>query len=161
MDSIEYRPIGIVHSPFRDPKGTPIQARSDKGTEAKVEVFREYSEGLADLDGFSHAILILHFHLSKKAGLKQKPFLDDLERGIFSIRSPSRPNPIGISVVRILGIDDNIVTIRGIDIIDGTPLLDIKPYVPEFDAFRVERIGWLEGKIGKLSETKDDGRFSE
>jgi tRNA-Thr(GGU) m(6)t(6)A37 methyltransferase TsaA len=155
-----YKPIGIVHSPFKDPRGTPIQAVSDKDTEATIEVFEEYAEGLQDLDGFSHAILLLHFHLSKKAELKQKPFLDDRERGVFSIRSPSRPNPIGISVVKIVSIDDNIVTIRGIDILDGTPLLDIKPYVPEFDAIRVERIGWLEGKLEKLSETSDDGRFS-
>jgi len=159
MDKIEYKPIGIIHSPFKEPKGTPIQPTAAKGVDGVVEVFPEYIEGLKDLDGFSHIILIYHFHLSKKFSLKVKPFMDNRMHGIFSIRAPSRPNPIGISIVRLIKIEKNTLYIRDVDIIDGTPLLDIKPYVPEFDVRRVNRRGWLEKNVNKLSISKDDGRF--
>ena len=159
MDEIRYKPIGIIHSPFKEPKGTPIQPTAAKGVDGAVEVFPEYVEGLKDLDGFSHIILIYHFHLSRKFSLKVKPFMDDQIRGVFSTRAPSRPNPIGISVVRLIKIEKNVLHIRDVDIIDGTPLLDIKPYVPEFDVRVVDKIGWLERNVNKLSISKDDGRF--
>jgi len=159
MDEIRYKPIGIIHSPFKEPKGTPIQPTAAKGVDGAVEVFPEYVEGLKDLDGFSHIILIYHFHLSRKFSLKVKPFMDNQIRGVFSTRAPSRPNPIGISVVRLIKIEENILHIRDVDIIDGTPLLDIKPYVPEFDVRVVDKIGWLERNVNKLSISKDDGRF--
>lgn len=159
MDEVRYKPIGVIHSPFKEPKGTPIQPTAAKDVEGFVEVFPEYAEGLKDLDGFSHIILIYHFHLVKKPSLKVKPFMDTQVHGVFSTRAPSRPNPIGISVVRLIGVKGNLLHIRDVDVVDGTPLLDIKPYVPEFDARKAERIGWLEKNIHKLSASKDDGRF--
>jgi tRNA-Thr(GGU) m(6)t(6)A37 methyltransferase TsaA len=161
VSEIKYRPIGMVHSPFKEPKGTPIQPASARGVQGSIEIFPQYAEGLKDLEGFSHIILIFHFHLSKEAALLQKPYMDTETHGVFAIRSPSRPNPIGISVVRLIGIDGNTLHIQDVDIIDGTPLLDIKPYVPEFDARQEIRIGWLEKKVHKLPASKDDGRFKK
>ncbi len=159
MNEIKYKPIGIIHSPFKEPKGTPIQPAGAKDINGKVELFPEYTEGLKDLRGFSHIILIYHFHLSKKAPLKVKPYMDNKAHGVFAMRGPARPNPIGISVVRLIKIEKNILYIRDVDIVDGTPLLDIKPYIPEFDIRKVEKIGWLKKNVNRLSITKDDGRF--
>ncbi len=157
---IRYKPIGIIHSPFEEPKGTPIQPTAAKGVEGTVEVFPEYADGLKDLEGFSHIILIYHFHLSRRSSLKVKPYMDDQIRGVFSTRAPSRPNPIGISAVRLVKVEGNILRVQDIDIVDGTPLLDIKPYVPEFDVRDAEKIGWLEKNVHKLSASRDDGRFN-
>jgi len=159
MNEIMYRPIGIIYSPYKEPRGIPIQPTAAKDIEGIIEIFPEYTEGLKDIQGFSHIILIYHLHLSKEFSLKVKPYMDDNMRGVFATRSPSRPNPIGISIVRLNKVDNNILYIRNIDIVNGTPLLDIKPYVPEFDIWKVERIGWLDKKINKLSKVKDDGRF--
>ncbi|HJH28491.1 MAG TPA: tRNA (N6-threonylcarbamoyladenosine(37)-N6)-methyltransferase TrmO [Methanosarcinaceae archaeon] len=159
MDEIKYKPIGIIHSPFKKPKGTPIQPTAAKGVDGQVEVFSEYAEGLEDVDGFSHIILMFHFHLSKKPSLKVKPFMDDKMRGVFATRAPSRPNSIGISIVRLVKIEGNILHIQDVDMIDGTPLLDIKPYVCEFDTKEVDKIGWLENNVHKLPTSNDDGRF--
>jgi len=161
MNEIKYKPIGIIHSPFKEPKGTPIQPAGAKGINGIVEIFPEYTEGLKDIEGFSHIILLYHFHLSKVSTLLAKPYMDNEMRGVFAMRGPSRPNPIGISVVRLVKIEGNVLYIQDIDIVDGTPLLDIKPYVPKFDIRQVERIGWLESNIHKLSQSKDDGRFAE
>ena len=160
-NEIAYRPIGIVHSPFKEAYGTPIQSVSAHDTEGVVEVFPEYAAGLEDIDGFSHIILIYHFHLCKKFSLRVKPFLDDPSHGVFATRAPARPNPIGISIVRLIRVEKERLYIQDVDIVDGTPLLDIKPYVPEFDKREAERKGWLEGNLGKLYEMKDDGRFVE
>jgi len=159
MNEIKYKPIGVIHSPFKEPKGTPIQPAGAENIAGTVELFPEYVEGLKDLEGFSHIILIYHFHLSKEVSLKARPYMDNEARGIFAMRGPSRPNPIGISVVRLVGVEENILHIRDVDIVDGTPLLDIKPYVPEFDTRKVEKVGWLEKSVHKLSKTKDNGRF--
>ena len=159
-DSIAYVPIGVVHSRFKEPKGVPIQSAAAKGIEGTVEVFPEYVEGLEDLEGFSHIILIYHFHLSRHSTLKVKPYMDDRMHGVFATRAPARPNPIGISVVRLVGIEKNVLYIQDVDIVDGTPLLDIKPYVPGFDVRKVDKIGWLEKNVGKLPNSTDDGRFS-
>ncbi len=159
MNEVKYKQIGTIHSPFREPKGTPIQPTAAKGTYGRVEVFQEYNEGLKDLDGFSYVILVYHLHLSTESSLQVKPFLDDQIHGVFSTRAPNRPNPIGISIVRLVKIEGNILRIKDLDIIDGTPLLDIKPYVPEFDMREAKKIGWLEKNISKLSTLKDDGRF--
>jgi tRNA-Thr(GGU) m(6)t(6)A37 methyltransferase TsaA len=159
VNTIEYNPIGVIHSPFQEPKGTPIQPRGGKGIGGTVEVFPRFADGLKDLDGFSHIILIYHFHQSQGYSLEVKPYLDDRKHGVFATRAPSRPNSIGVSVVRLDKIEGNVLHIRDIDIIDGTPLLDIKPYVPEIDAREVVRIGWLEGKVSKFGEAVDDGRF--
>ena len=133
MVSIEYQPIGKIHSPFKTAKGTPIQPSAAKGARGEVEVFAEFAEGLQDLAEFSHIYLIYHFHLSKKFSLKIIPFLDEKQRGLFATRAPSRPNPIGVSVVRLLEIKQQNLYILDIEVIDGTPLLDIKPYIPAFD----------------------------
>jgi tRNA-Thr(GGU) m(6)t(6)A37 methyltransferase TsaA len=161
MDEIVYRPIGVIHSPFKEPRGTPIQPPGAGGVAGSVEVFSEYAEGLKDLDGFSHIILVYHFHLAKPPSLLVKPFMDDEPHGIFAIRAPSRPNPVGISVVRLVKIEANVLHVEDVDIVDGTPLLDIKPYVPEFDPPDVERRGWLEKNVRKLPSSRDDGRFAE
>jgi len=159
MNEIRYKPIGIIHSPFKEPKGTPIQPPGAQGVEGTVEVFAEYAEGLKDVEGFSHIILIYHFHLSRRSPLKVKPYMDREEHGVFAMRGPSRPNAIGLSVVHLVGMKGNLLRIQDVDIVDGTPLLDIKPYVPRFDNREVERIGWLEKNVYKLPTSKDDGRF--
>jgi len=156
---IEYTPIGIIHTPYKTPAGTPIQPTGAGGVEAKVEVFSEYADGLTDLKGFSHIILLYLFHLSKEFKLKVKPFLDDQLRGLFATRAPARPNPLGMSVVRLVRIDDTVLYIKDIDVVDQTPLLDIKPYIPAFDIRKVDATGWMGEKVKKLNKTKDDGRF--
>jgi tRNA-Thr(GGU) m(6)t(6)A37 methyltransferase TsaA len=161
MNEIEYKPIGVIHSPFKAPKGTPIQPAGAKGSDGTVEIFPEYAEGLRDIEGFSHIILLYHFHLSKGTTSIVKPFMDNETHGVFAMRGPSRPNPIGISVVRLVKVGGNKLHIQDVDIVDGTPLLDIKPYIPEFDIREVERIGWLEKSVHKLSASKDNGRFTE
>ena len=159
MNEIKYIQIGIIHSPFKEPKGTPIQPIAAQGIDGTVEVFQEYTEGLKDIDGFSHVILVYHFHLSKESSLKVKPFMDNQTHGVFSTRAPNRPNPIGISVVQLVKIEGNILQVKDLDIVDGTPLLDIKPYVPEFDIRDAKKKGWLEKNVSKLPTSKDDGRF--
>ena len=154
MDTIRYKSIGIIHSPFNEPSEAPIQATIAKDIQGTVDIFPEYAEGLTDIEGFSHIILIYHFHLSRKFALKVKPYLDNELRGVFATRAPSRPNPIGVSVVRLIKVEREKLHIRDVDIIDGTPLLDIKPYVPEFDTREKEKIGWLANKMIKLNENK-------
>ena len=154
-----FHPIGVIHSPFKKPKGVPIQPIFAKDVDGKVEVFPEYKDGLKDLEGFSHIILIYYFHKAKEAKLIVKPFLDPEPRGVFATRAPSRPNPIGISVVRLLRIESNILYVSELDIIDNTPLLDIKPYVPKFDVKKRARAGWLEKRTERPIRSTDDGRF--
>jgi len=154
MDAIRYKSIGIIHSPFKEPYEAPIQSTLAKDIQGTVDIFPEYAEGLTDIEGFSHIILIYHFHLSRKFALKVKPYLDNELRGVFATRAPSRPNPIGVSVVRLIKVEREKLHIRDVDIIDGTPLLDIKPYVPEFDTREKEKIGWLANKMIKLNENK-------
>jgi len=161
MNEIRYKPIGIVHSPFKEPKGTPIQPAGAKEINGTVEIFLRYAEGLKDIEDFSHIILLYHFHLSRESALIAKPFMDDETHGVFAMRGPSRPNPIGISVVRLVKIDRNVLYIKDVDIVDGTPILDIKPYISEFDIREVEKIGWLEKNVNKLLTSKDNGRFTE
>ena len=159
MNKFRLKQIGIIHSPYKEPKGTPIQPVSGEAVEGEVEVFRKYRKGLKDLDGFSHVILIYFFHLILKSQLRVIPYMDKRSHGVFSTRAPGRPNPIGISVVELLDIDKNILRVRDLDIVDGTPLLDIKPYVPDFDRRPDAKIGWLENHIQNLRYTKDDERF--
>ena len=156
---IELTPIGIIHSPFKEPEDMPIQPAGAAGVKGTVEVFEEFHPGLNDLDGFSHIFLLYHFHRSRSFNLQVVPFMDSETRGLFATRAPKRPNPIGISVVRLDKIEDGLLHIQNLDILDGTPLLDIKPYVPEFDAPLEVRTGWLE-KAGKtVSSQKSDDRF--
>ena len=157
---VEYHPIGIIHSPFKKIEGMPIQPVGASSAQGRVKVFPEYAEGLKDLDGFSHVILLYHFHQVKDSALIVTPFMDSHPRGVFSTRAPKRPNPIGISVVKLLRIDGAILHIENVDILDETPLLDIKPYVPEFDQYPAEHIGWLEQTKGSAREKKTDSRFA-
>jgi tRNA-Thr(GGU) m(6)t(6)A37 methyltransferase TsaA len=156
---IEYRPIGFVHSPYQTASGTPIQPSRARGIEGTVELDEEYVEALSDLDGFSHIILICHLHKAADFKLRVVPYLDTELRGLFATRAPSRPNPIGLSVVRLLGIDGRVVRIEGVDLLDGTPVLDIKPYVRDFDDQTEIRCGWLDDVKGK--QTAADNRFEK
>lgn len=157
---IEYQHIGIVHSPFHEPEGTPIQSTGAVGVQGTVEIFPEFAQGLRDLDGFSHIILMYHFHRSDGFTLLVTPFMDSVQRGVFATRAPRRPNPIGLSVVRLNKLQNQTLHIEGVDILDGTPVLDIKPYVPEFDHYAVDRIGWLEQAKRHVRATKADRRFT-
>ena len=159
MQEIIYRPIGVIHSPFKETKGMPIQSAGARGVAGTVEVIPECGDGLKDLEGFSHIFLLYHFHLSQGYSLRVKPYLDDSLRGVFATRAPRRPNAIGMSVVRLVGIEGCTLHIEDVDIVDSTPLLDIKPYVPEFDSREVERIGWLAGKAERVAEVGADERF--
>jgi len=157
--SVTYTPIGIIHSPFKDPVGMPIQPSGARGIRGTVEIFPPYREGLRDLEGFSHVILLYHFHRSPPGRLIVRPYLDIVDRGVFATRAPARPNPIGISTVRLLGIREGILTVEDVDILDGTPLLDVKPYVPAFDAYCDATAGWLGGTEESVRRARSDERF--
>jgi len=144
----KFQSIGIIHTPFTEKADTPIQA-SRSQARGWVEVAPQYAAGLQDIEGLSHLFLIYVFHKSEGYDLQVKPFLDDQQHGLFSTRHPRRPNPIGISVVRLLSRDENKLQVEGVDMLDGTPLLDIKPYVEEFDIRLNTRAGWYETRSQK------------
>lgn len=156
---IEYTPIGTIRSPFAEIADMPIQPSGASGIAGSVEIYERFQAGLKDLDGFSHLILLYHFHRSRGFSLRIVPFLDASERGLFSTRAPKRPNPIGLSIVRLKRIEAGVLHIENVDILDGTPLLDIKPYVPQFDTQTDVRIGWLAEAAARASSQKSDGRF--
>ena len=156
---IELSPIGTIHTPFTKREGMPIQPAGAAGVEGTIEIFEEYQAGLKDLEGFSHIILLYHFHQSEGFKLEVVPFMDTELRGLFSTRAPRRPNPIGLSVVQLEKVENGVVHIKNIDVLDGTPLLDIKPYVPEFDSATEIRTGWVEEAKKTVSKRKSDGRF--
>ncbi|MFP3982883.1 MAG: tRNA (N6-threonylcarbamoyladenosine(37)-N6)-methyltransferase TrmO [Desulfurivibrionaceae bacterium] len=156
---ITLEPIGIIHSPFKELEDMPIQPAGATDIKGTAEIREDFRSGLKDLDGFSHIILLYYFHYSRSVNLRVMPFLDSEPRGLFATRAPSRPNPIGLSIVRLDRIEGGLIYIRNVDILDGTPLLDIKPYVPEFDTQMEVRTGWLEKSGDKVSELKSDDRF--
>jgi tRNA-Thr(GGU) m(6)t(6)A37 methyltransferase TsaA len=156
---IAYTPIGTVHSPFTEKEDMPIQPTGATGVEGTVELLKEFKDGLADLEGFSHIILLYHFHRSIDFKLQVVPFMDSESRGLFSTRAPNRPNPIGISIVQLDRIEDKTLHIRNIDVLDGTPLLDIKPYIPEFDAQNNVTTGWFKQSRATVSKYRSDKRF--
>jgi tRNA (adenine37-N6)-methyltransferase len=156
---ITYRTVGIIHSPFKDLAGMPIQPTSDTSAAGTIELLPELTPGLKDLEGFSHIILVYHLHQAGSSKLEVTPFLDSQAHGIFATRAPTRPNPIGLSVVRLTRIEANYLYVDNLDILDGTPLLDIKPYIPEFDYQPDVRTGWLEKAKGKVKWTASDSRF--
>ena len=158
MDII-YHPIGVIHSPFTDLIDMPIQPTGTASAPGWVEIDPEFVEGLKDLEGFSHIILLYHLHQVHRTDLTVTPFLGSEPHGVFATRAPTRPNPIGLSIVELKGIDGTRLELGNIDILDGTPLLDIKPYVPDFDSPEGTRIGWLETVRGKVKNTKSDDRF--
>lgn len=144
MQDFSATAIGIIHTPFHKKSDTPIQsARSNISGEA--EVFPEFTAGLEGLGEFSHIYLLYGFHQANpEVSLKVQPFLDDRIHGLFATRYPARPNPIGLSIVRISNVQENVIFFKGADMLDGTPLFDIKPYIPEFDVFSVEKAGWYQ-----------------
>ena len=158
---ITYEPIGVFCTPHRDVEGMPIQPRGARDVEGTITIDPRFREGLRDLDGFSHVIVIYHLHEVRGHRLVVTPFLDTVERGIFATRSPRRPNPIGLSVMELLSIDDGVLRLRGVDVLDGTPVLDLKPYVPDFDAPTAVRTGWVARASRDAGSTRSDGRFRD
>lgn len=152
-------PIGIIHSPFTDVENMPVQPRGAEGVTGFIRIEEQYVEGLKDLEGFSHVYLIYLFHKAGKTRLTVTPFLDTRERGVFATRSPLRPNHIGLSIVRLAGIEGNTLFIRDVDVLNETPLLDIKPYIENFDAVAESSSGWMTASADEVSATRSDGRF--
>ena len=157
---ITFTPIGTIYTPFKSLEGMPIQPTGASGVQGQIEIFESYKDGLKDLDGFSHIILLYHFHESQGFKLTVTPFLDTESHGLFATRAPKRPNAIGLSIVQLDRIEVNILTISNVDVLNGTPLLDIKPYVPTFDAQGNIRVGWLEKAGQAVKNKKSDGRFA-
>ena len=157
---LKFIEIGKIYSEFKNLSNMPIQPTSDKATKGKIIIKEKYAEGLKDLDGFSHIIVIYFFHKVKEHKLIVKPFMDDIKRGIFATRAPVRPNPIGLSIVEIEKIEGNTIYIKNVDMLDQTPVLDIKPFICDFDLPKNNiKIGWLENKSKGVSEKKSDCRF--
>jgi tRNA-Thr(GGU) m(6)t(6)A37 methyltransferase TsaA len=163
VDVISLLPIGVIHSPLTDKTKSPIQSQAQNAQEyeGSIEIYPPYQEGLKDLEEFSHIYIIYYFHLAKMNELTIIPYMDTVSHGVFSTRAPSRPNKIGISIVRLLKIQNNILTFRGVDMLDNSPVLDLKPYIPEFDIPKEKmiQIGWLMGKINQMDEKVADDRF--
>lgn len=157
--AIVYHPVGVIHSPYRDAAEMPIQPPGAAGVAGTVAVEERYQDGLRDLDGFSHLILLYHFHLSRGFSLQVKPFLDDATHGVFATRAPRRPNAVGLSVVRLIRVEGPVLHIEDVDIVDGTPLLDLKPYVPLFDSRQEVKTGWLAERGKDVFSTRADERF--
>lgn len=154
-----FETIGIIHTRFSQQEGTPIQSAMAGEETGRIEIFPEFAEGLLDIEGFSHLFLFYAFHQSGKGALKVKPYLDTVEHGIFATRAPKRPNPIGMSIVQLVARMGNSLEIIGIDMLDGTPLLDIKPYIPSLDHFQTEKIGWYKDRIKNSGVVLADNRF--
>jgi tRNA-Thr(GGU) m(6)t(6)A37 methyltransferase TsaA len=161
MEEIIYKPIGMIRSPYTDVEGMPIQPAGATGVKGSVEINADLAPGLKDLEGFSYIILVYHFHLSEGFSLEPIPFLDTTPRGLFATRAPRRPNPIGVSVVKLTGISGTILSIEDVDVIDGTPLLDIKPFVPVLDNRETDRVGWFKDAAQSASEARADKRFAK
>lgn len=158
MDAVTYHPIGVVRSPFTERAGMPLQSVAAVDVRGQIELEPSFAAGLRDLDGFSHLHLITHLHRSVPGKLEVVPYLDDTVRGVFATRSPRHPNPIGISVARLLSVNGATLEVAGLDLLDGTPVLDIKPYVPTFDSVQAERTGWLANAAARVHEVRADER---
>ncbi len=159
MEPVTFTPVGVVHSLHKELSGMPVQPPSAAGIAGEIEIFPEFAEGLLDIEGFSRIMVFYHLHRSAGPLLSAIPFLDTVPHGVFASRIPRRPNPLGFSVVRLLSRDRNILKIADVDILDGTPVLDIKPYVPEFDSYPNESSGWFAGKLDDMSSKRSDDRF--
>ena len=155
----EIKPIGTIHSPYHCIEDMPIQPKGAAGVEGYLLVNENCVEGLQDLEGFSHIYLLYSFHKAQRTELIVTPFMDRQKRGVFATRSPLRPNHIGISIVKLKSVEGNRVVVDGIDVLDGTPLLDIKPYIEKFDSVDESRSGWMQASGRAVSEKRSDGRF--
>lgn len=151
--------IGTIHSPHKELAGMPIQPKGSKGILGTIKVNKDLQSGLTDLDGFSHIYIFYHFHKASRTELTVIPFMDTTPRGVFSTRSPLRPNHIGMSIVELVKIEDNILTVRNIDVLDNTPLLDIKPYIKAFDSVDESTSGWMKAGDNEVIERRSDNRF--
>ncbi|HJJ97475.1 MAG TPA: tRNA (N6-threonylcarbamoyladenosine(37)-N6)-methyltransferase TrmO [Methanocorpusculum sp.] len=160
MEPVTYQPVGIIHSPHTSLAGMPIQPPAAKSFTGTLEVRPELADGLTGIEGFTRLILIYQLHKSEGFSLTATPFLDTTTHGVFATRVPRRPNQIGLSIVKLLGRKGNVLEIGEVDILDGTPVLDIKPYVPPFDAYPQERYGWFEGKLDDIEAARSDDRFT-
>jgi tRNA-Thr(GGU) m(6)t(6)A37 methyltransferase TsaA len=159
--TITYRPIGHFQTPHEDVRGMPIQPPGASGVRGSITILPEFQEGLKDIEGFSYLIVLYHLHEICGQELTVTPFLDKNPHGIFATRSPSRPNPVGLSVLRLLDVKGDTLLLENVDVLDGTPVIDIKPYVPDFDVWPAKRVGWFEGKSGNATTTKSDARFAD
>jgi tRNA (adenine37-N6)-methyltransferase len=159
MEPIIYMPIGVVHSPFTTLEGMPLQTIAAQGIRGSIEIEPAFREGLRDLEAFSHVILLTHLHRMSGFALEVMPYLGDQTHGIFATRSPRRPNPLGLSVVRLVAVEGGTLLIEDVDVLDGTPLLDLKPYVPAFDAHATDRIGWFADRLDRVHTVRADKRF--
>jgi tRNA (adenine37-N6)-methyltransferase len=159
-ETISVETIGIIHSPFTELKGMPIQSLGVQSAEGRVVVDEAYAEGLADLDGFSHIYLVYRFHKASRMELQVIPYMDTVKRGVFATRSPLRPAHIGISVVELLNVSGNVLAVRGLDVLDGTPLIDIKPYIPQFDCWQNATSGWMKASRPDVERRRSDDRFA-
>lgn len=159
MNDIILRPIGIIHSPFTDRSDMPIQPCGARDVAGRAVIDADLAPGLQDLDGFSHIYLLYHFHMSRGYDLTVTPFMDPAARGLFSTRAPRRPNQIGLSIVRLERVEGNVLHLLDVDVLDGTPLLDIKPYFRAFDAFPEAVSGWAESRQDQAGGVRSDERF--
>lgn len=160
LEAITFSPIGKIVTPHETIEDMPIQPASGAAYEGQAILLPEYNEALSDLDGFSHIYLIFHLHLSKGYQLKVKPFLDDKEHGLFATRTPKRPVPIGLSLVELISVENNVIRFKGADMLNNTPLLDIKPFARQFDVPEHSASGWLENKtLEQIRATRSDQRF--
>jgi tRNA-Thr(GGU) m(6)t(6)A37 methyltransferase TsaA len=160
MDNFSFQSIGVVHSEFDTPQGTPIQAAANDSASGTIEIFPDFHQGLQDLEGFEYIYVLYVFDRAAESTLLVQPFLDKNSHGVFATRAPRRPNAIGISVLKLHRIENGMIYVDDLDMLNGTPVLDIKPFVPQFDNRSTDRIGWLKKTVAKMDETLDDGRFS-
>jgi tRNA-Thr(GGU) m(6)t(6)A37 methyltransferase TsaA len=156
VEKITFKPIGIIYTPYSKKEGTPIQGCFAPGNKGFIELYPEYEDGLQDIQGFSHLILLYYFHKAEGCSLLTKPFLDEDEKGIFAIRHFNRPNPLSLSVVKLIRVRDNILDIESVDMLDGTPLLDLKPYVPQFDIKEDAKDGWYHNASERSKYTVEE-----
>ena len=160
MEPIIINPIGVIRTPHTDVKNMPIQPIAAEGIKGYIELLPEFIPGLKDLEGFSHITLVYRFHKINGFDLVTIPFMDDEAHGIFACKAPKRPNAIGISTVKLIGIETNIIHIEQVDMLDGTPLIDIKPFYPRYDNRENVKIGWLEkNKDLPLEKLRADERY--
>ncbi len=159
-ETIQVETIGIIHSPFKKLENMPVQSLGSQCAEGTVVVKGEFTDGLRDLGGFSHIYLVYHFHKAARTELQVVPYMDTVKRGVFATRSPLRPAHIGISVVELLKISGNVLTVRGLDVLDCTPLIDIKPCIPQFDCWQNTTSGWMKASRFEVEQRRSDDRFA-